>query len=120
MKKKTTKSAAVHEASQAAPTTYNASDARKNFFAILQTASAGSITNPVIVRHKDLAEDVALVNARELGESQKQLKYLIAGTGRGGKFKLFGSGTLHGDVEEILREIRADANSATARRLEQL
>ncbi len=97
---------------------YNAAAARKNFFVILQDVSSGTVKTPVLIRHKGLADDVAVVNARDLEQSQKLLKALLKG--KKGSFKLAGSMKVDGDVDDIIAEGRADDSAASARRLRRI
>jgi hypothetical protein len=97
---------------------YQAATARKNFFRILQDVSSGTMKNPVLIRHKGLQDDVAMVNARELDESQKLLKALLKT--KKGSFKLAGSMKVDGDVEDIVAEGRADDAAGAARRLRRI
>ncbi len=98
--------------------TYGAADARRNFFRILQDVSSGAVKSPVLIRHKTLADDVAMVNARELQQSQLLLKSLLKT--RAGSFRLAGSMTVDGNVEDIVAEGRAEDAAASARRLRRL
>jgi hypothetical protein len=104
--------------SPVAGTAYQAAAARKDFFRILQDVSSGAVKAPVLIRHKGLPDDVAIVNARELEQSQKLLKALLKG--RKGSFKLAGSMKVDGDVDDILAEGRAEDSAASARRLRRI
>ncbi|MFN2602069.1 MAG: hypothetical protein ABR582_04835 [Gemmatimonadaceae bacterium] len=97
---------------------YQAAAARKNFFRILQDVSSGTLKGPVFIRHKGLTDDVAMVNARELEQSQKLLKALLKA--RKGAFKLNGSMKVDGDVEDVIAEGRAEDSAASARRLRRI
>lgn len=99
-------------------TSYRAADARRNFFRILQDVSSGAIKSPVLVRHKALTDDVAIVNAREFHHSQQLVKSLLKA--RAGSFRLAGSMTVDGDVEDVVAEGRAEDSAASARRLRRL
>ncbi len=105
----------VSEATTDSTGTYRAADARRNFFRILQDVSSGSVKSPVLIRHKGLADDVAIVNAREFQESRMLLKSLLKA--RAGSFRLAGSMTVDGDVEDIIAEGRAEDTAASTRRL---
>ena len=102
----------------AAAAAYQAAAARRDFFRILQDVSSGAVKAPVLIRHKGLPDDVAIVNARELDQSQKLLKALLKG--RKGSFKLAGSMKVDGDVDDILAEGRAEDSAASARRLRRI
>jgi hypothetical protein len=107
-----------HVAEAPAGVAYQAAAARKDFFRILQDVSSGTAKTPVLIRHKGLSDDVAVVNARELEQSQKLLKALLKG--RKGSFKLTGSMKVDGDVEDIIAEGRAEDSAAAARRLRRI
>lgn len=112
------KSGKVAEPDAAAVNTYRAADARRNFFRIIQDVSSGSVKSPVLVRHKSLDEDIAIVKATEFQQTTQLLKSLLKG--RAGSFSLAGSMTVDGDVEDIVAEGRAEDAAASARRMRHL
>lgn len=108
----------VAEPDLAGANTYRAADARRNFFRIIQDVSSGSVKSPVLVRHKSLDQDVAIVKATEFQQTTQLLKSLLKA--RAGSFRLAGSMTVDGNVEDIVAEGRAEDAAASARRMRSL
>lgn len=89
-------------------TTRQASEARRDFFALLN-AVVDDPTEIVFIEHKSLPESAALVNAPFLLRTLRLLKQLRARRPSSEPpFRLIGSATLVGDPDDVLTDIRAE------------
>ena len=98
---------------------YNATEARQQFFALL-TKVVADPEEVVLIEHKDLPARGMLV-----GETYRtyvrQLERLVKSLSKElqphGKFRLAGTMTLRGDLNESLSKVRADAATRGASKL---
>lgn len=87
-------------------TSRNASEARQQFFALLEEVSRDP-TGIVLIDHKDLPEPAALVNAPFLLRTLRLLRSLTARQRAAAvPFRLIGSATLVGEPDGVLDEVR--------------
>jgi hypothetical protein len=88
-----------------------ASEARREFFALLQ-AVIHDPTEVVLIEHKDLPEPAALVNAPFLMRTLRLVTHLRNQWPSSDlPFRLIGSATLVGSADDVLAEVRAEQRS---------
>src|SRR5215210_2266531 len=89
-------------------TTRQASEARREFFALLQ-AVIDDPTEIVLIEHKDLPDPAALVNAPFLMRTLRLVEQLrTRRLSSEPPFRLIGSATLVGSADDVLAEVRAE------------
>ena len=85
-----------------------ASEARREFFALLQ-AVIHDPTEVILIEHKDLPEQAALVNAPFLMRTLRLVTHLRKQWPLSEPpFRLIGSATLVGSADDVLAEVRAE------------
>lgn len=95
-----------------------ASAARADFFNVLDQVARSS-SEAVVIRRRGRGEGVALVRESRLRYLEARINALEA-RAREEPFRLIGSITVHGDVEEIVAENRAEQNRLFEEKLDRI
>lgn len=100
------------------PVTRGASQARQEFFPLLERVTAPGAEDIVLISHRGLPDRAALVSATWLHRTMALLEDLLArrsGT-RGTDFRLIGSATIVGDPATVLDGVRDRQRYLAARK----
>lgn len=100
------------------PITRGASQARHEFFPLLERVTAPGAEDIVLISHRGLRDRAALVNATWLRRTMALLDDLLArrSVTRGTDFRLIGSAALVGDPATVLDEVRHRQRDLAARK----
>jgi hypothetical protein len=99
----------------------NASEARQQFFSLLEDVVVRDPSQIVLIEHKDLPDAAALVSARFLFRVLRLLRSLRAsGRGAATPFRLIGSATLVGSPTDPLAEVRQQQRALRDAKLDTL
>lgn len=90
-------------------TTVTASQARQELFKLMEQVTKAEGTDRVVIRRRGSPEGVALVRESYVRYLEERVEAAAAATPTK-PFRLIGSGTVDGDVKEVIAEIRAEQN----------
>lgn len=90
-------------------TTVTASRARQELFKLMDQVSQAEGEDRVVIQRRGSSEGVALVRESYIRYLEARVEAAEAAAPKK-PFKLAGSGMVVGDVEEVIAEIRAEAN----------